>query len=223
MSPTRPRPRWVGWVPAMILSAAIIATIITTTVLVAGGLGKPAPSPTPGQVTDKNWSIFTATGLAYIDKSREVRIDFAHQPVAAEPLGLEDDATLTIGPHASGADYYLIVNGGAPGQGGDKFTSSSMTISTANGVISSVRTRLSDVQNFRQTLDGLVRKGELFGWDTSGVDAIYDQVNEATKNGEPYEFGFGPASAIGVPVSVTAYCDTTGYCAVEYEVTPAVR
>ncbi len=226
MTVKRKRPWWLGWVPAAVLVALIAATITTTAVLSSNGLGEPVPRPTEGQVTDKNWSIFTEEGLAYIDSSREVRLDLSKAPVAAAPLGLEPDATITIGPKDNGdvlLDYYLIVNGGGAGVGGDKFTVSQLSITTSGGVVTHVTAPLSEVLNFRQTLSLLQAKAELFGWDISDVEAIYDQVADATQDGVPYEFTFGPADAAGVPVSATANCDTTGYCVVEYDVAPAVR
>ncbi len=222
----RKRPWWFGWIPAAVLVLLIAATVITTSILVSDGLGQPVPQPTVGQVTDKNWSIFTAEGLAYIDASRNVRIDFSHAPVDAAALGLPADGTITIGPKDNGdvtLDYYLIVLGGGAGQGGDKFTVSQLSIETAGGVVSRVRAPLSEVLNFRQTLAKLTAKAELFGWDTSGTDAIFDRVEQATRDKVSYSFTFGPGDAVGVPISATANCDTSGYCVVEYDVTPAVR
>ena len=222
----RKRPWWLGWLPATILSVVIVGVIVTTSLLVGGGLGAPLPSPTSGQVTDKNWSIFTPEGLAYIDASRQVRIDFSRGPVDAAALGLHPDGSITIGPKDNGdvtLDYDLIVNGGAQGQGGDRFTVSQLTIETAGGVISRVSAPLSEVLNFRNTVDKLTKKAELFGWDVSGIDAIFAQVEQATRDNVPYSFSFGPADAVGVPVAATASCETTGYCVVEYDATPAVR
>jgi hypothetical protein len=220
------RPWWLGWIPATVLLVIIVTIVTVTAVLVSHGLGAPVPKPTAGQVTTKNWSIFTPAGLAYIDATRQVRIDFSHAPVDAAELGLDPDGSITIGPKDNGditLDYYLIVNGGAPGQGGDKFTVSQMTIETEGGVVSRVSAPLSEVLNFRQTLDKLTQKAALFGWDTSGTDAIFRKVEQATRDGVPYEFTFGPADAVGVPVAATASCDPSGYCILEYVVTPAVR
>lgn len=221
----RKRPWWLGWIPATILLVLIAGTIVTTSLLVAGGLGKPVPAATDGQVTDLNWSIFTAKGLAYIDKSREVRIDFSRAPVDAAALGLPADGSITIGPKDNGdvvLDYYLIVNGGAEGQGGDKFTVSQLTIETVSGFVTRVSAPLSEVLNFRQTLTKLESKAPLFGWDVSGADALFSKVEQATRDQVPYSFTFGPADAVGVPIAATASCDTSGYCVVEYDVTPAV-
>ena len=74
----------------------------------------------------------------------------------------------------------------------------------------------------RQTLTYLLGKAELFGWDTSGTDAIFQTAEDATRAGTGYEFTFGPADATGVAFSATATCDTTGFCAVNYDVTPRV-
>jgi hypothetical protein len=222
----RKRPWWLGWIPAVVLLVIIGGVATATILLINAGLGSPAPKPTEGQVTDLNWSIFTPEGLDYIDRTREVRIDLSSTPVAAEPLGLEADGSLTIGPKNNGdvqLDYYLIVNGGGQSPGGDKFTMSQLTIDTASGVVTSVHGPLTETLNFRQTLDKLLAKAELFGWDTSGVAAIYQQVEDAVRAGDPYEFTFGPADRLGVPIAATASCDPGGYCLVEYAVTPTVR
>lgn len=215
--------RFVGWVPAIILSAGIIAVAVTASVLVSNGLGAPAPKPTNGQVTDLNWSIFTDEGLAYIRSTRDVRIDLSKPPVAAEPLGLEDDATLVLEPIDNldtTLDYSLIVNGGI---GGDKFIVSQITIVTEHGVVTHVTAPLSDVLNFRQTLDVMLGEADQWGWDVSGVDEIFQRVEDATRAGTPYEFSFGPGDKAGVPVTATAYCDPTGFCVLEYDAAPSVR
>lgn len=208
------------------LLLVIIGGVITGSILfVRYGTWGPAPKPTEGQVTDLNWSIFTDEGLAYIDRSREVRIDFSDAPVAAEPLGLPEEGELTIGPKSSGdveLDYGLIVSGGGEGPGGAKFIVTQLTITTADGVIESVRAPLREVVNFRETLAALQERAEVFGWHVD-TDIIFEQVEQATKAGEPYTIQFGPGDRVGVPISATASCDPSGYCLVEYEVTPAVR
>ncbi|CAN5240851.1 hypothetical protein BH11ACT4_BH11ACT4_14780 [soil metagenome] len=226
MDGKRKRPWWLGWIPATVLLILIVGTVVTTSVLLSGGLGKPAPAATDGQVTDLNWSIFTAKGLAYIDSTRQVRIDFSRGPADAAALGLPADGSITIGPKDNGdvpLDYYLIVNGGGAGQGGDKFAVSQLTIETTAGVVSKVTAPLSDVLGFRQTLTKLEKKAPLFGWDVSGEAAIYARVEQASHDDVPYEFTFGPGDAVGVPISATAKCGTDGGCVVEYDVLPAVR
>ena len=222
----RKRPWWFGWIPAIVLALLSLATGVTALLLVQGGLGAPAPRPTEGQVTDLNWSVFTPDGLDYVDSTREVRIDLSSPPVAASALGLEPDDSLTIGPKFTGdtvLDYYLIVNGAGESPGGDKFTVSELTVDTENGEVTAVRAPLSEVLGFRPTLQKLLGTADVYGWDTSGVDAIYDLVGAATEAGEGYEFGFGPADRLGFAITGTASCDAGGYCVVEYVMTPAVR
>lgn len=219
----RKRPWWLGWIPAVVLLVILVGVGISTVVLLGGGLGKPAPKPTAGQVTDLNWSTFTKQGLDYIARTRQVRIDMSHQPVEASSLGLAADDTLVLEPINTGdteLDYDLIINGGGEGPGGGRFTVSQITIETTGGEVSRVSAPLRDVLNFRQTLDLLLGKAEIWGWDTSGEQAIFDQVEDATREGVPYEFTFGPADHSGVAVSATASCDTTGFCVVTYDILP---
>ncbi len=218
--------RLIGWIPSIVLVVIIIGVMVTGGVLLSSDRVKPVASPTVGQVTDLNWSSFTPEGLDYLARTREVRIDLSDAPVDAAPLGLPDDGTVELAPIDNidvVLDYSLIINGGGEAPGGDKFIVSSIEIETAGGVITHVRAPLSDQLNFRQTLAALEAKAELFGWDTSGEQAIFDRVEAATRAGEAYEFGFGPADRMGVPVTATASCDPTGYCVVEYDVTPSVR
>ena len=220
------RKKWLAWIPAGILSLAIVGVVLASSLLIGGGLGGPAPKPTEGQVTELNWSSFTPEGLAYIASSRKVRIDMSRAPVQAAPLGLDDNGSLTLEPIDNidtVLDYDLIVNGGGEGYGGGRFVSSTITIVTENGVVTLLSTTLREVLNFRETLAMLQGKADLWGWDVSGTDEIFATVEAATRAGETYEFTFGPADKAGVPVAATARCDTTGYCLVEYTVTPAVR
>lgn len=222
----RKRPWWFGWIPAAILLVLIAAVGVTAAVFVTSGAGDPAPEATEGQVTDLNWSIFTPEGRAYIDRTREVRIDFSKPPIEAAELGLDDDGSLTIGPYDTdelALDVYLVANGGGEAPGGKKFALSEITIVTSDGVVTEVRAAIRGAQGFRPTLDALLQDAPLYGWDVSGVDAIYQQVEDATRAGEGYEFTFGPGNRLGMDVAATATCDTSSSCAVEYDVAPSVR
>jgi hypothetical protein len=222
----RKRPWWFRWLPTLALVLAIGVVVATAATLLRGGIAEPAPRATEGQVTELNWSIFTQAGLAYIDRSRQVRIDFADAPVEAAPLGLPDDGTLTIGPKSSGdveLDYGFIASGGGRAPGGAKFIVTQLTITTRGGVIESVTAPLREVLNFRQTLDALLERAEIFGWETSGTTEVFELVERSTRDGVPYEFTFGPADRVGVPIAATPRCEPSGYCLVEYAVTPSVR
>lgn len=222
MSAARRRPGWVGWLPALILTAVIVGVFVTGAVLLAGGLGQPTPKPTEGQVTELNWSSFTTDGLAYIATSRDVRIDLSRPPVEASPLGLPDDGTLVLERIDNldvQLDYDLIVNGGGEGPGGARFVASEITIVTAGGLVSTVSANLADVANFRQTVDRLAGEAETFGWEFDR-DAIFALAEEFTRAGTPYEFTLGPGDRVGMLVSATASCDTGGFCALRYDASP---
>lgn len=215
------------WVPTAIIGALIVGLLATMGVLLSQGLGQPAPKPSRGeQVTELNWSSFSPAGLEYIARTREVRIDLSRHPVLAEPLGLEPNGTLVLEPidNLDTVLYYsLIINGGGEGRGGDRFSVSHITIETRDGVVTRVAAPLVDVVTFRQAVSLLEGKAELFGWDTSHVPDIFAMVNEATRAGEPYEFTFGPADRVGVPIAATASCGTNGMCVIEYEALPPTQ
>ncbi|MDP3209671.1 MAG: hypothetical protein Q8M65_11020 [Rhodoglobus sp.] len=216
----------VGWIPAAALGVAVVAVLVTTGVLLSNGLGGPVPEPTEGQVTDLNWSSFTEDGLAYIAATRQVRIDMSNPPVDAAALGLAADDTLVLEPILNldtQLDYDLIVNGAGEGPGGARFIVTEISIVTKKGVVTQISAPLREVVNFRQTLNYLVAQAVVFGWDTSGVDSIFQTAEDATRAGEGYEFTFGPGDRTGVNFSATASCDPSGFCLVRYDVTPRVR
>ncbi len=215
------RPKWVSWLPATVLAVLTVAALVVGYILVRGGLGSPAPAPTEGQVTDLNWSSFTEDGLEYIERSRDIRIDLSDKGADAVGLGLDTNGTITIGPNPEGLFYEFIFKGGDVGPGGDKLFVNTLTITTTDGEISLITADITDVVNFRDTVNRLIGESELYGWDTD-VDAIYDMVAEATAEGEPYEFTFGPGTAVGTPVAATAQCDPAGYCLLTYEIGPGV-
>ena len=214
------------WIPSVILALGVIAVIVASAVLLGSGLGRPAPSPTSGQVTDLNWSSFSEEGLDYIARTREVRIDLSSPPVDAAALGLPADGVTALEPIDNldvVLDYELIINGGGESPGGEVFRVSSIEIETRDGVVARVSAPLVDVLNFRQTLSMLEGTAEVFGWAALDHGELFEQVDEATRAGEPYSFTFGPADRLGVPIAATASCEASGFCVVEYDVTPSVR
>ena len=137
-TPRRKRSRWITWLPAIILCVVIIASLVTGFILVRGGLGAPVSRPTEGQVSDLNWSTFTEEGLDYIQRSREIRIDFSDNAEDAVALGLPANGTTVIGPHPEGLEYKFTFNGGGAGQGGDKLIVTQLTITTVDGLITEI-------------------------------------------------------------------------------------
>lgn len=220
------RPWWLSWIPATILLVIVIGVGVTSAVLLNNGLGKPQPKPTVGQVTELNWSSFTTDGLAYIERSRNVRIDLSHAPASAADVGLPADGATAIGPSDSfdtDNDYYLIVSGGGEGHGGHKFTVSELTVTTADGVIESIHAVASGALPFRLALKTIQDQADEFGWPPPDTTSVFAQVEDATRAGQPYEVASEAGSRLGITVSVTASCDTSGYCLLGYDVTPQVR
>ena len=157
------RKRLISWVPAIALSVIVVGIVVTSVVLASSDLVGPAPKPTEGQVSELNWSSFTDDGLAYIDRSREVRIDFSDKAEDAAELGLPADDELTIGPNSEGLDYSFTFKGGGAGRGGDKLYVSELTIVTEDGAITEVRAPISEILSFRQTLSALQQEAEAYG------------------------------------------------------------
>jgi hypothetical protein len=222
----RKRPRWVGWIPASVLVVIVAGVGIASAVLAGNGLGGPAPRPTVGEVTKLNWSSFTDDGLAYIERSRDVRIDLSRLPTDAAALGLAADGTTTIGPSDNfdtDNDYYLIANGGGEGFGGKKFTVSELSITTVGGEISHIVAQSSGAVPFRVALNDVGAQAEEFGWQPLDTDAIFADVSQSVAAGEPFGFTAGPGDRLGIVVAASVTCDQSSPCSVEYDITPAVR
>ncbi len=221
MSPKR-RPAWVGWIPAAILAVVIVGVGVTAAVLIGNGLGGPAPKPTAGQVTELNWSSFTEEGLEYIATDRQVRIDFANPPVDAAALGLPADGTLALEPIDNldtVLEYDLIVSGAGEYPGGIRFTAARVEIDTAGGLVTAVRGEVAGAAPFRDVLAQLEGDASTYGW-VYDRGQIFADVEAATRAGEAYQLVFGPADRVGLNVQATAFCETNGFCALTYEMTP---
>ena len=222
----RKRPWWVGWIPAAVLLLLIIGVAVTVVAIQGTSLGKPLPKPTLGQVTELNWSSFGQEGLDYIERSRNVRIDFSRPPIAADSLGLPAEGSTTVGPSFNDDtdnDYYLIVNGGGEGYGGTKLTVSELTVRTEGGLVTGLVATASGAMPFRDALNLMLGDVEEFGWAEPDTTALFASVKESTTAGEPYEFTFGPGNRLGFEIAATAKCEPTGFCVVEYDVAPTVR
>ena len=133
---------------------------------------------------------------------------------------------LTIGPSENldtDNDYYVIVNGGGEGFGGHKFTASELSITTEAGELESIEVTQSGYPAFREVLNQLRLEVEDFGWAEPDIDALFEDVEVATRDGVSYAFTFGPGSRLGMTVAATAVCGTNGFCELTYLVTPVVR
>ena len=222
----RARPWWLGWIPAAVLVLLIVGVGVTVLVIQNSDLGKPLPKPTLGQVTELNWSSFTEEGLAYIDRSRDVRIDLSRPPLQASDVGLPDDGTTTIGPTQyddRDNDYYVIINGGGEGHGGTKVTVSQVTITTERGVVTGIHTPGQPSIPFRNALAEFADDAAEFGWSDLDTAALFTDWTETTGAGSPYSVTVGPGDRLGFSISGTISCEPQAPCSIEYDVAPRVR
>ena len=211
------------WVPTGIVVVLIAAVVVTTSVLLNNGLGAPPPAPTAGQVTEVNRSVFTEDGLAYIARTRVVRIDLSAPPVDASPLGLDDDGEVVLPIISTGdteLDYSLRVYGGGAEPGGISLTSPSITLRTAGGDISSIEAPTRDVTPFRTLLSDLIAQSEQFGWPAGEQERVLAEVAPSTSAGEAFTFEIGPGDRLGMLVSVRADCGADGFCTSTWVLAP---
>ena len=222
----RKRPWWFAWIPAAILIVIMGGVVATVLVIQRSDLVKPLPQPTVGQVTELNWSAFTPDGLAYIDRSRDVRIDLSRAPVDASALGLPDDGTTTVGPTTyddRDNEYYVIVNGGGEGNGGTKLTVSQLDITTEGGLVTGLTAPVSNQLPFRNALALLQSDAEEFGWPPLDQAAVFTDWVASTGAGKTYTYETTPGTRLGFGIVARVQCEPQSTCGVEYDVSPTVR
>lgn len=215
------RPAWVGWVPAGILSVILLGAVITSVVVIRQGLAEPPPPPDGTQVTGARLSLFTDEGLAYIERSRRIRLDLSDPPVLAADLGLPANGTVQIGPTETGLDYNVGIFGGGAEPGGLSLIVGELEVETDDGELVAVRAPLSRGFTVAETISEFRADAETYGWDVSGLDVVVDELGVATRDGGSYAFRVGPGDAVGVGVTADAQCVARG-CSVQFEVTPRV-
>lgn len=222
---TRKKSPWKTWLPTAILGVAIVGIVGTAMVLLNNGLAEPAGPADEDQVTDLNWSKFDDRGLEYVSASRLVRIDMSQPPISASELGLPDDGVLEIEPVDNvdvTLDYKLILRTGGEEPGGVGLAVTRFELETAGGELVEVRAEPRGSFPFRDALATLQGEAELYGWDTSSTDQIFQDVEAAIRAGEGFSFSFGPAGRLGAQFTGTATCDPSAYCQLTYTATPSM-
>lgn len=218
----RRRKKWIGWIPAILLSIVIVVVIVVTAVLMAGGLGQPTGEPAAGEATERGASVFTDDGLRYINETREIKLDLRGAPVEAAALGLPEEGTLTVGPHpgsfSTEIPYTVMLRTPA---GLTEIEVLETTITTADGEIAEVRSQVRNLMPFRMALDLLNQRAEEFGY-TVDTDRINTEMAEAVRAEEEYAFTVGPGSALGATTTVDVSCEHPSACAVVFRITPGV-
>jgi len=215
------RPEWVRWVPAGILSVIIVAVVMFTLIEGPRIAAGPGPAETD-QVTDRNWSVFTDEGLAFVESARTPRIDLSSPPVDAGSLGLPADGELTVGPHVTGLDYRLVLIAVADEPNGALFTAPQFTVSTSEGRLKSVRVDERGALDFRGTYLLVAERSADLGFTPPPSNSLAAAVSEARESGEPAVVRSNRGLTTGMGVTAEVTCFGAGFCQVSYVVTPAV-
>lgn len=227
MSDLKPHRRWpwLAWVPAVVLSFAILGAIVMALVYVPQFAEGPPP-PEPGQVDDRNYSLFTEEGLEFIERERAPRINLADPPVSAAALGLPDDGSLTIGPHPQNLFYRLALL--VPGEEaqGVRFSTDRFTLVTEGGALSRIEVQPASfdpwIGLYRDVQGFVEERGARYGYAAPTQQDLLDLVLEAQETGTDVVIVTEPGTALGVPISAEIGCGGTGTCYATFIVTPAV-
>lgn len=215
------RPEWVRWIPAVILSIIILATVLFA--LIAGPRIAAGPGPAEtDQVTDLNWSVFTDDGLRYIESARTPRIDLSSPPVETSELGLPSDGSVTVGPHQTDLDYRLVLIATADEPNGALFTTPQFTVSAAEGRLASVRVEERGVFSFRETFLAVSARAPDFGYTPLTTLQLAQSVTDARESGRPVSLRTDVGLAAGMGVAAETTCFGAGFCQLSFIVTPAV-
>ncbi|WP_157156637.1 hypothetical protein [Diaminobutyricimonas sp. LJ205] len=222
MAIDRRRPKWIGWIPAAAMSIIIIAVVITTMVLMAGGLGQDR-EPTAREATDRGASLFTDDGLRYIQQTREINLDLRNPPLEAAALGLPEDGDVTLGQYGGLAIMlpYTVSLRTPMGAGLTRLQVHEATLATVDGQLAEVRSSAVAGAGYKGALDLIRERAEEFGY-TVDSDRINAGMGDAVRAGESYSHTVGPGEALGATTVVELTCDESAACAVVFKITPGV-
>lgn len=215
------RPEWVRWIPAGILGAIILGVVLFALIGGPRLAAPPGPAETD-QVTDLNWSVFTAEGLQYIDAARTPRIDLSVPPVDAAPLGLPAEGDVVVGPHPTGLDYRLVLIATADQPNGALFTTPRFTVSTRDGQLQSVRVEERGARDFRETYLLVADRSADYGYTPPTSMRLAEAISEARNTGVPVTVRSDRGTSTGMGITAEVTCFGAGFCSVSYVVTPAV-
>lgn len=228
MSDLNPHRRWpwLSWVPAVVLSLAIVAAVLVALVYVPQFADGPPP-PEPGQVDDLNFSVFTEEGQEFIERERLPRINLADPPVDAAAIGLPADGTTSVGPHVQNLHYRLalLVTGEGDTQG-VRISTDQFTLVTEGGALTRIEVQPAgfdpwaglyrDVQAFVET------RGTQYGFDAPSQQQLLDLILEAQETGTDGVIVTEPGTTLGLPISAEIVCGPSAVCFATFIVTPPV-
>lgn len=206
-------PEWVRWIPAVVLSAIIIAAVAFAASQGPRLAAGPGPAET-NEVDDLNFSVFTEEGLAFIEEQRIPRLDLRELPVETEPLSLPADGELVIGPHPRELDYRLVLLASG-GDGGARFTTGTFTIATAEGEVRELRVappREIAFGTFRDVEAFAVESAERFGYPPIANGTLLDLVLAAQTSGQPETTRTESGDRIGLPAHLEITCTGDAIC-----------
>lgn len=206
-------PEWVRWIPAVVLSAIIIAAVAFAASQGPRLAAGPGPAET-NEVDDLNFSVFTEEGLAFIEEQRIPRLDLRELPVATEPLGLPADGEFVIGPHEQDLDYRLVLLASG-GDGGARFTTWTFTIVTESGEVRELRVappREVTYGSFRDVEAFAVESAERFGYAPIANGTLLELVLAAQESGQPETTRTESGDRTGLPTHLEITCTGEAFC-----------
>jgi hypothetical protein len=216
---------WLTWVPAVVLSLAILGAVLIALVYVPQFANGPPP-PEPGQVDDRNFSVFTDDGLAFIERERAPRINLADPPVDAAALGLPEDGALTIGPHPQNLFYRLALL--VPGEQaqGVRFSTDTFTLVTEGGALTRIEVQPASFDSwaggYRDVQGFVAQRGARYGFVAPSQQELLDLVLEAQETGTDGVIVTEAGTAMGVPIAAEIVCGGNATCFATFIVTPPV-
>jgi hypothetical protein len=206
------------------MSVIIIAVVITTVMLMDGGLGQDR-EPTAEEATDRGASLFTDDGLRYIDRTREIKLDLRNVPLEAAALGLPEEGDVTIRQETWPVGVvlpYTVSLRTPSGSGVTKIKVSEATLTTSAGQLTEVRSEAAATgAGFKGALDLVREQAEEFGY-TVDTETINAEMGDAVRAGKPYSHTVGPGEALGAKTVVELTCEEPMACTVVFRITPGM-
>jgi hypothetical protein len=194
---SRKRPRWLVWLPSVVILVLIAAAGVLAWQVSSGSVGRPAPPEVSEAVTADGFSRFSDDGIAYIQDSLQARIDLSEAEPDAADLGLPADGDTVVDSNDFSMSVGLYV-----GDESIRIPSTAITLRTEGGRLVGLDLAVS-AQGYQEQSALLGRIAERFGIDPASLADLDENVAQDVRDEATTEYAVGPGAEFARPATAT--------------------
>ncbi|RWZ51999.1 hypothetical protein ELQ90_07995 [Labedella phragmitis] len=194
---SRRRPRWLVWLPSMVILVLIAAAGVLAWQVSSGSIGRAAPPEVSEAVTTDGFSRFSDDGIAYIRDSLQARIDLSETEPDAAELGLPADGDTVVESNDFSMSVGLYV-----GEESIRIPSATITLTTEDGRLVALDLAVS-AQGYQEQSALLAQVAERFGMDPASLVDLDENVAQDVRDEAATEYAVGPGAGFGRPATAT--------------------